>query len=377
MPETTTPQYVLCVISGRLVHKRMALYIDGVQANGLAVRVLAIPRGKWCLAKSEASRVVSRWGWLSIDMGSVKHAKLASVMCFHWFMLPLAVIIGLACRKPVLYDEYDHFEINQLEGNGSWLKRRFFSLLVQWIHRICLPWVSLVTCIHMDKQTLKRHLEKWQPSILEIHNYPVSEWRESGQARSPAGKLCFVYIGCVYAEKGVGAAAEAFQSLPESARKTSELHIFGEGDADLISRLRTMPGVTVHNRVTPAQFREFTATHRCCGLALLANTPRYNLVGTNCRKFYEYLALGMPLIATRVGEFPQFVGEHGVGLLIDGDLNVGQLIVQMQRLSEDQSLFEQYARNALDLMSRDEMTWEHEWSRIEQTGIITCERRAA
>ena len=371
----TTSHYVLCVNGSRVVNKRMAMFIEGILSNGLGIRTWALPRGAWILDKSENPTLPGRIGRMSVDIGQVKGAKLSAVMCFHWIVLPLAVIIGFLRRVPVLYDEHDHYEINTLEGGGSRLKCFVFSLLVRSIHRICLPWVSLVTCIHMDKQTLKRHLERWQPSILEIHNFPASVWRESGRIRSQTGKLCFVYIGGVYTEKGVGAAAEAFQLLPEYIQKKSALHVFGEGDANLIERLRTMSGVTVHNGVTPAEFQNFTATHRCCGLALLASTPRYNLVGTNCTKLFEYLALGMPVIGTRVGEFPQWIEGRKVGLLIGGDLNSQQLAIQMQKLSEDTALFDQFSRNASALMSSDEMTWEHEWSRIKQTGIIS--RKAA
>lgn len=375
MSESSVPAYVLCVTGGRIVTKRMAVFVEGVHSKGMSVRVWALPRGSWVLDKSENPTVPDRIGRLSVDLGQVAGATLASVMCFHWSVLPLAVFLGMIRRVPVLYDEYDHFEINALDGSGSSLKRHFFSLLVRSIHSICLRWVSLVTCIHMDKQALKCHLEQWQPSVLEIHNYPASVWRESGRTRSPAGKLCFVYIGGVFVEKGVGASAAAFQLLPESVRKNAELHIFGEGDVALIQRLRKMPGVTVHNGVTPAEFRSFTAARRCCGLALLANTPRYSLVGTNCTKLFEYLALGMPVIGTRLGEFPQWIDGRRVGLLIDGDLNLQQLAMQMQKLSEDTALFDQFSRNASALMSSDEMTWEHEWSRINQTGIIS--RKAA
>ena len=371
----TTSHFVLCVNGSRVVNKRMALFIEGIQSNGLGIRTWALPRGAWVLDKSENPTVPSRIGRMSVDIGQVAKAKLSAVMCFHWIVLPLAVIIGFMRRVPVLYDEHDHYEINTLEGGGSRLKCIVFSLLVRSIHRICLPWVSLVTCIHMDKQTLKRHLERWQPSVLEIHNFPASVWRESGRTRAPAGKLCFVYIGGVYTEKGVGAAAAAFQLLSKHVQQNSELHVFGEGDANLIQRLRKMPGITVHNGVTPSVFQDFTATHRCCGLALLANTPRYNLVGTNCTKLFEYLALGMPVIGTRVGEFPEWIDGREVGLLIGGDLNLQQLAIQMQKLSEDTALFDQFSRNATALMSSDEMTWEHEWSRIHQTGIVS--RKAA
>ena len=369
--------YVICVSGGRVVNKRMAMFFEGLQADGLGVRMLALPRGPWVFDKSEKPTVVTRLNRISADLGQVKGASLSAILCFHWLVLPLALLIGFLRRVPVIYDEHDHYEINTLEGTGSGLKRLVLSRLARWIHRICLPWVSLVTCIHMDQQTLKRHLEQWQSAVLEIHNYPSRIWRECGKSRQPSGKLCFVYIGGVYTEKGVGAAAEAFQLLPESTRKQAELHVFGEGDDALIHRLRTLSGVMVHNGVTPSVFQEFAATHHCCGLALLANTPRYNLVGTNCTKLYEYLALGMPVIATRVGEFPQFVGGSQLGLLIDGDLNPHQLVAAMQSLVEDASLFAEFSRNAASLMSREDMTWEHEWTRIGQTGVLNSHRNAA
>ncbi len=369
--------YVLCFSGFRMVNKRMAMFFLGIQRRGQGIRIRALPRGPWSLDKSEKPIVPSRTGRMTMEIGKVRGARLSLVLCFHWSVLPLAVAIGIIRRVPVLYDEHDHYEMNTMEGGGSKLRRRIYARLVRWIHRLCLPWVTLVTCIHMDRQTLKRHLERWQPAVLEIHNYPASIWRETGRVRTASGKLCFVYIGGVFAEKGVGAAAEAFQLLPEAVRQNSELHIFGEGDKDLMRRLQTMPGVTVHNGVTPQQFRQFATNRRCCGLALLGSTPRYNLVGTNCAKFFEYLALGMPVIATRIGEFPQIVDGHQLGLLIDGDLNPEQLAQQMLRLAEDEALFQQYSTNAATLMERDEMTREHEWAKIDRTGVIGRERKVA
>jgi glycosyltransferase involved in cell wall biosynthesis len=101
------------------------------------------------------------------------------------------------------------------------------------------------------------------------------------------------------------------------------------------------------------------------------------MVGTNCTKLYEYLALGLPVIGTRVGEFPDWIEGHHVGLLIDPDLNTEQLTAQMQQLAERPQLFAQFSRNAATLMASDEMTWEHEWSRIEQTGIVDRSQKAA
>ena len=377
MTESRAKGYVLCVVGCRSINKRMAMFIEGVLTEGLAVRIVSLPRGRWILDKSENPTLPSRIGRLTVDIGEVSGTRLASVMCFHWSMLPAALGYGLLRQVPVLYDEHDHYELNTLEGGGSAIKRAAYSHLVRWIHRMFLPFVSLVTCIHLHQETLKKHLSQWQSRVIEVHNYPARIWRQSRSLHDSATKLCFVYIGGVYYEKGVGASAEAFQLLPDQARQNAELHVFGEGDADLIRQLRTMPGVVVHNGVTPAEFRRFAAGRRCCGLSLLANTPRYSLVGTNCTKLYEYLALGMPVIATRVGEFTQFVGGRQLGRLIDGDLNRRQLADEMLKLLEDDTMFDRLAGNARELMGSEEMTWEYEWDRIYGTGVFGSNRKKA
>ena len=377
MSHSPTQRRVLCFTGSRNINKRMILFIEGVLGRGLSVRVLSLPRGQWRLDKSEQSLQPTSQRRMSMELGSSAPSTLGAILCFHWCMLPLAVITGWWQSVPVLYDEHDHYELNTLEGGGSRWRQAFFSVLIRWIHRCCLPCVSLVTCIHMNESTLKRHLEQWQSAILEVHNYPTEQWRIASRQNSEENRLYFVYIGGVFREKGPAAAADAFQLLSPSEQQLAELHIFGDGDRDLIETLRQTPGVTVHNAVTPDEFRSFAAVHRCCGLSLLADTPRYRLVGTNCTKLYEYLALGMPVIATRVGEFPQFVSEHNVGLLVDGDMRPAELVVAMRTLLHNQLGYVRMSQNAMTLMKREEMSWESEWRKVEQSGVFDVLQRAA
>ena len=372
-----TTGYVLCLTGMRAVNKRMALFIEGVLSMGVGVQIGSLPRGTWQLDKSERPLPESRSGTLTLDLGELKRAKLRAVMCFHWLMLPLAILTGILRRVPVLYDEHDHYELNTRESGGSAVRRWFSGLLVRGIHRVCLPFVTVVTCIHMDNAALKHHLQRWQSAVVEIHNYPTVDWRTSSARQGVNEKLCFVYIGGVFEEKGPGVAARALQQMSDVQRQNAELHIFGDGDKELLEKLRSMAGVVVHNSVTPAQFRSFAWTHRCCGLSLLADTPRYRLVGTNCTKLYEYLALGMPVIATRIGEFESFVDHNQVGLLVDSVFNEPQLSEAMTRMLNDTNLYEQMSNNARNLMQRQDMTWEHEWQKIETCDVLRSLRRAA
>ena len=374
---TAITDYVLCLTGMRAVNKRMTLFIEGVRSMGVGVQIGSLPRGTWQLDKSERPVTENRRGTLTLDLGELTRAKLRAVMCFHWVMLPMAILVGILRRVPVLYDEHDHYELNTMENGGSALRRRFSGLLVRSIHRACLPFVTVVTCIHMDNATLKRHLQQWNAEVVEIHNYPTVDWRTFSGGQPLNEKLCFVYIGGVFEEKGPGASARAFQKLSDAHRQRAELHVFGAGDKELLEQLRHTPGVVVHNSVTPTQFRSFAVKHRCCGLSLLADTPRYRLVGTNCTKLYEYLALGMPVIATRIGEFESFVDHNTIGLLVDSIFDEQQLSAAMTRMLDDESLYGQMSDNARRLMQREDMTWEYEWQKIETCDVLRTLRRAA
>lgn len=367
----------MCLTGARSLNKRMSLFIEGVLAAGGAVQVIAWPRGTWSLQRFERTQTQVTQSSLRLQLQMNAPATLAVVFCFHWAMLPAAVLLGRLRGVPVIYDEHDHYELNTLESSGGAVQRRLTSRLIHLIHAVCLPWVTLVTCIHMANALLKTHLQQWQPRVVELHNFPVSAWRDVSPQYADDDRLHFVYMGGVFEEKGVGQAADAFLSLPAAVRQQAELHVFGSGDPQLLARLAASPEVHVHASVPPERLREFAAAHRCCGLVMYNEHPRYRLIGTNSRKLYEYLALGMPVIATGVGELSQFLQQHQTGLLISPHISTPELTAAMQRLVTEPDCWRSLSQRARVLMQRYDMTWEHEWNKVVDTGILDDLRRAA
>ncbi|MCA9061989.1 MAG: glycosyltransferase family 4 protein [Planctomycetaceae bacterium] len=378
-PKSSSHRHAVCLTGARSLNKRMSLFVEGLLDTGLGVQVVALPRGNWNLQRFETRAEQQPALSASCVCFSVTpDSHLSVVLCFHWIMLPLAVLWATIRRVPLIYDEHDHYEINTLEGGGPLIVRQFRRLIVRGIHRICLPFVTLVTCIHMANAELKQHLQRWQKNVLELHNYPVTAWRSVTAVTEATRPLSFIYVGGVFEEKGVRHAAEAFLSLPPEVRGTSHLHIFGGGDESLIRELQECPSVTVHNSVTPQRLREFAEQERCCGLVLYNDHPRYGRIGTNSRKLYEYLAMGMPVIATSVGEIKQFVADHDVGIVIDARVSTRELQQAMLRLADGTArTWERQAGNARLLMQSPEMTWEHEWAKVLRSEALSRGVRAA
>lgn len=368
---------VLCLTASRSLNKRMSLFVEGALSSVAAVQIWSLPRGRWTVSRFESPPDRISAGRMSLWCGERSQQRLIAVFCFHWIMLPLAVVIGTLRRIPIVYDEHDHYEINTTERTGRPLLRSISRTAVRCVHRLCLPQVTLVTCIHLANAELKRHLARWQPNVLELHNYPVSAWRSQPTRRSSNDPLHFVYMGGVYAEKGVRQAADAWRALPDAVRNHCQLQIFGDGDPALIAELQDSPGLVVHASVSPEQLRSFAATRRCCGLVLYNQHPRYRLIGTNSRKLYEYLALGMPVIATDVGELAEFVRASEVGIVIDSRMIPGELTQAMQTIGTSESGWQEYSRRAAELMARPEMSWEHEWNKVLAAGVFPPARSAA
>ncbi|MCA9058655.1 MAG: glycosyltransferase [Planctomycetaceae bacterium] len=356
----------------------MSLFMEGILATGSGVRVLSLPRGRWTLQRFERFEgTADRAGRFTADFQVSDDSRVGVILCFHWIVLPLAILLKWRHRVPLIYDEHDFYEINTLEGGGAPGLTRLKHWVVRSVHRFCLPRVSLVTCIHMQNAELMRRLLESQPNVLELHNYPIAAWAQMTRESTADQELSFVYVGGVYEKKGVRHAAEAFLSLPENVRDQSRLHIFGDGDPELIEDLRQCPRIAIHNNVTPQQFRQFAAATRACGLVLYNDIPRHQLIGTNSRKLYEYLALRMPVIATRVGEIPAFVEQHGVGLIVDARFRTEQLRDAMLSLAGNRAEWNRLSENAVRLMSQEEMSWEYEWTKVVRTGLLPGQRAAA
>lgn len=359
--------HALCISGTRLVNRRMALFVESLWKAGSGVSILALPRHAWSLNRTEEPLPFTPPTRCRTTAGNTS-APVDLIFCFHWTVLPIAVLLGFVHRAPVVYDEHDFYEMNSLEGSGSSFRVEMISRAVRLIHRLFVPWVTLVTCIHQHHNKLRDHLLQWNRNVLELHNYPPAVWNSDARLLpSAADRICFVYIGGVFAEKGVRAAAEAFLSLPQTLRTTAELHVFGDGDEDLLKWLESQPQIIVHRHISPAEFRSFAATRNCIGLSMLADSPRYNLVGTNCTKLYEYLALGMPVIATASGEIPQQIAAWQTGLIVSPQMLVSEIAAAMADLLEQPKQIANASSQAIATMRQDHMTWEAEWRKLAET----------
>jgi glycosyltransferase involved in cell wall biosynthesis len=348
----------------------MGMFARSLDRMGFAIRVTVFPRGNWSCKSIEGLLGISRQGWFTASIGPKGDGVIKAVICFHWAMLPYALLMSWKKKAPLIYDEHDHYELNTLEGSGALWSRRLIQYLIRLVHRLCIPKADLVSCIHQKDGHLRQHLLALNPAVVELANFPDDQWQSAN--RTPAtGPVRFVYAGGVFAEKGLAGALAAFTRLEEEYPGACRMEVFGSGDVQLMRAIAATQGAVVHGDVSSSELRAFLSKHRCVGLAVLVNSHRYRLIGTNLTKLYEYLAMGMPVIVSDSGEVGAFVRESGTGQVVSGAEDTDGIASAMRQLVIDEGLFVACKESALSLMAHPSMRWEHEWKRLMKTGVFT------
>jgi glycosyltransferase involved in cell wall biosynthesis len=118
--------------------------------------------------------------------------------------------------------------------------------------------------------------------------------------------------------------------------------------------------VRVLGPVAPEVLLRYTAGASVGVAPIEANHLSYYYSAPN--KLYEYLAAGLPVVATRLPEMQRVIEEHDVGLLVEpGD--VRGLSEAINRLLEEPDLYERFRANALE--ASKVFNWEAESKKLQ------------
>lgn len=159
-----------------------------------------------------------------------------------------------------------------------------------------------------------------------------------------------VFTGAHGMANGLGAILDAAAELKKKCRNDIKLVLIGDGKLKpaLVKRAAA-EGLDNCLFMDPVPKTELTAYLKGAhaGLMTLANVPAF-YYGTSPNKFFDYIAMGMPVINNYPGWLAEMIAEHKCGLAVPPD-DPQAFSSAIEKMADDRSMARQAGINARTL----------------------------
>ena len=273
--------------------------VDSVEVKGIRIsggRLVRMTRTVWSLYR-EALR----------QNGDLYH--------FHDpELIPLGLLLA-ARGKTVVYDIHEDAPADIL--HKDYIPRRLRRPLTWSVRKLenaaCRRFAGLIAAT----PTIAKRFHSVNPNTVVVHNFPMLDEIE------PKGALPWnerppvvAYIGSISERRGIREILQALALLP-SANPTQMMLAGPFSPEELRTELMRLPGwarVKYFRVLDRPSVANLLSRVR---LGLLVLRPEPNFCNAMPIKLFEYMAAGIPVIASNFPLWRQIIGEAGCGLLVD------------------------------------------------------------
>jgi glycosyltransferase involved in cell wall biosynthesis len=273
--------------------------VDSVEVKGIKIsggRFARMTRTAWSLYR-EALR----------QNGDVYH--------FHDpELIPVGLLLA-ARGKIVVYDIHEDTPADML--HKDYIPRRFRRPLMWSVRKledaVCRGFAGLIAAT----PTIAERFYPINPHTVVVHNYPmIDEIAPTAELPWSSRPVAVAYIGSISERRGIREILRALALLPPTS--PAEMMLAGPLSPNgLLTELEGLPGWARVRYVGLLGRPAIANLLSRVRLGLLVLQPEPNFVNAMPIKLFEYMAAGIPVIASDFPLWRQIIGEARCGLLID------------------------------------------------------------
>lgn len=273
--------------------------------EGVEIRTVPLPDSSWARLCNLGRVLLAGWG--------------ARAQIYHLHdpeLLPVGLLLRLL-GKEVFYDVHEHFP--QVALVRSWVPRwlrRPLAALVDRAERFSARWLSGVVGVVEEQGPRFRH----RP-FAAIKNFPRLEWfpPANGQARTGPE---LIHVGSLSEDRGAFFLLEIMHLLGQTHPQVRLLTLgpFHTAHTEKVFRERLRAyGLDgrVECRTTAVPYRDLGSLIRTSRIGLIPGqvSPK-NLTSFVPTKLFEYLACGLPVVASALPSIRGFYTAADWGILV-------------------------------------------------------------
>jgi glycosyltransferase involved in cell wall biosynthesis len=277
-------------------------------------------------------------------------------------LLPVAVLLKIFTKGKIIYDVHENVKGALL--TKSWLPqtlRRPFSLVYRLTEKLSLPFLDEI--IIAEDSYIENYKKRKNISVLR--NYPVLSYVD-GPAEVKASPPALVYVGGISETRGVLELIDSIRILKpryENIMLTLAGPIYSNSLEKKIAELRKELGlednVSLAGQVKHQKIYNLLSKSNI-GMAILHPKPNY--LESLPTKLFEYMAAGLPVIASNFPLWKEIVEGNNCGLTVD-PLKPAEIARAVEYLVEHPPEARKMGRNGRKAAS-EKYNWENESQKL-------------
>ncbi|EDN8189238.1 glycosyltransferase [Listeria monocytogenes] len=264
---------------------------------------------------------------------------------FHDFEL-LFVATMIKKRKPncfIIYDMHENFPA--MIKTKDWIPKFIRRPLSKILAHLEKKWMGHVDAVIFAETSYKEHYEQVNVYKCDILNLPV--WQEP-LFRKKRESFTYVYVGDIVRDRGVFEMLKLIKNLKTRGYTNVYLKLIGPMHSSIKDEVfnfiianELVEEIKMYGRIPYTEIWEHYASAHI-GLCLLHPIPNY--MHSLATKLFEYMAAGLPILATNIPDWKKLIEETGTGLTTNV-CDVQDITNQAEKMMLNHTLRESFSDN--------------------------------
>lgn len=298
------------------------------------------------------------WRMSLLAVKAVWRALFIPASAYHLHdpeLLPWSYLLLLR-RVPILYDVHEDYSLA--------MQKKFY--LPKWSRRIiggAVAFFEKVFSLHCRHIIAEHSYANRFPQAVPILNYPLRSLLESGPSlNTETGHL--LYTGYITVERGGLNLASVARELPDV-----EITLVGRCFPEVARRMRETAGegnkrlhIVGEDRYVP--FHEILSYYGknmwTAGIVLIPDLTHFK--EKQLTKFFEFMAFGLPIIASDFPAWRRLISDQGLGICVDPE-NLDAVGSAVRRLRGNPEEAEEMGRRGREFVHQS-YNWEKQAKRL-------------
>lgn len=225
-------------------------------------------------------------------------------------LVPMGLVLRL-CGYKVIYDA--HEDLPRQIDSKRWIPqkmRRPLAVVIEWIEDFAAKRFSAVVTA---TPKIAQRFAKLNPKTVDINNYPMlGELTPMAEKPYADREKSALYLGILTPERG---GIELVKAADMAGMDTYSVgHIYPDS---LMDDMKKMPGFSrMHfpGQVSREAVADYLARAR---IGIVCFHPYPNHVDAQPNKLFEYMTVGIPVVASNFPLWKKFVEDTGCGICVD------------------------------------------------------------